>query len=173
MAKKKKERTRIDFNRIVRTLTGEPYTTVRQKPLRLGKAMIDALSAMQQDRESKMDGEEKMRLDNLARAILCDDVNGGITNAPYTVLDLPERVVARLVVSLDAYGAGMYAACKRLLFDDDDATLAVIYDDIEVALQPSLAEIEQDDGSRIDVIGDDPDEDVRAGDKPKAMGEVQ
>ncbi len=152
------ERRRIDFNRILRTLSGEPYTTVGRQPLRLGKAMVDALGAMTQDRERAMDGEEKMRLDNLARAILCDDVNGDITSAPYTVLDLPERVIARLVDSLDAYNAGMYASCKRLLLNDDAAALAVTYDDIEVVLQPSLAEIEQDDGSRIDIVDDELEE---------------
>lgn len=165
--KEKKERTRIDFNRIVRTLTSEPYTAGGNKPLRLGKATVDALGAMVQDRESKMDGEEKMRLDNLARAILSDEVNGDITSAPYTVLDLPEHVVARLVDSLNAYNSGMYASCKRLLLNDGDDALAVVYDDIEVVAQPLLAEIEQDDGSRIDIV-DDPDEDIHAKDEDEA-----
>lgn len=137
----RRERTRVDFNRIIRNIWGEPYRTTMSVPLRLGKVAVDAIEAASTSRGSALESDEKLRLMDLARKIVNCKLAGSVEDTPFNVLILPKRVIDILDrhISNAGFVAGVYSACNAMLYGDEATTPS--FDDIDVE---EAGEIEQD-----------------------------
>jgi hypothetical protein len=134
------ERTRVDFNRIIRNTWGEAYRTTSGVPLRLGKVVIDAIEVAAGQRGAPIESDEKLRLADLARRIVNSDLDERVETAPFRVLMVPQRVVEKLDAHVAAAGfvTGVYAGTHRLLHGEEAQLPA--FDDLEDAGVPDLWE---------------------------------
>jgi hypothetical protein len=144
-----KERLRVDFNRLIRSRSGESYRTPGGLPLRLGKVAVDGIEAAGGARGSTLESDDKRRLDDLASKIVNCKLDGSVEEAPFNVLILPRRVVDQLDkhISTAGFVTGVYAAAYRLLYGDEAKVLS--FDDIEVE---DPGEIEADTNPTPEVI---------------------
>lgn len=133
MAKEeKRERRRVDFNRIVRNLFGVPYPSNGGLPLRLGAVAVNSIEAATGQRGTPLEPEERLRLNNLAQKIINMKLDDSVESAPFTVVMLPRKVIDKLdgFISAAGYTTGVYSASHRLLYGEEAKDLE--FDDIEV-----------------------------------------
>ncbi len=136
----KKERQEIDFNKIMRDVSGREMRIDGPAMTRLGTVAVRGLVSCGDPND---DEEKTLRRTGLAQAIINDDYGeGAVEDAPFQVLKIPSTIVTIIDKSIFAYSKkvdlpAVYRAAHSALYPDEEMPE---FDDIEVVGTPDKIE---------------------------------